>query len=153
MLFITGNVGTVQWIAPEVLSEQRYRFPADVYSLGMVLYEMATGLVPFQGMVTAAVITAVVVQKKQPEIPPSANTKMVEIIKRFVPFTYQLLLGGDHNYYNHNHNMFHTSSCIEWDPDNRSPLNNVMTELAELVPEAQDRVSEPFFQQHDRCVL
>ena len=50
----------------------------------MVLYEMVTGRVPFQGMIPAAIIVAVVVDKKQPEIPTSANTRIVEIIKRLV---------------------------------------------------------------------
>ena len=34
--------GTVRFVAPEVLSEQRYKESADVYSFGMVLWEMAT---------------------------------------------------------------------------------------------------------------
>lgn len=79
-----GNVGTVHWSAPEVLSNQRYKFPADVYGLGMVLYEMETGRVPFQDMLPIAVMMAVALQRQQPEMPTSANPKIMQIIKRSV---------------------------------------------------------------------
>ena len=146
-----GNVGTIQWMAPEVFTNQRYRFPADVYSLGMVLYEMETGYVPFQGMRDIAIMRAVVDEKKQPEIPVSANPKTVEIVKRSVSnnlqnIPHQLVVVMNVYYVN-------VYSCIEWDPDSRSPLNAVMTKLAELLPKSQDEVSEPSFQQHDRCML
>jgi serine/threonine protein kinase len=78
-----GNVGTVHWSAPEVLSNQRYQFPADVYGLGMVLYEMAYGRVPFQDMMPLAVMMAVAIQRQQPDLPTLANPKIVEIIKRY----------------------------------------------------------------------
>ena len=35
-LTMTGQCGTVQWMAPEVLASQRYAEPADVYSFGIV---------------------------------------------------------------------------------------------------------------------
>ena len=81
---MVGNVGTVHWSAPEVLSNQRYKFPADVYSLGMVVYEMETGCVPFQDMMPLAVMMAVALQHKQPEIPSSSNPKIAEIIRRYI---------------------------------------------------------------------
>ena len=84
MINTAGNVGTVHWSAPEVLSNQRYQFPADVYGLGMVLYEMAYGRVPFQDMMPLAVMMAVAIQRQQPEMPTSANPKIIEIIKRYI---------------------------------------------------------------------
>lgn len=35
---MTANVGTVQWMAPEVLLGKSYAESADIYSLGMVNY-------------------------------------------------------------------------------------------------------------------
>jgi serine/threonine protein kinase len=48
-LTMTGQCGTVQWMAPEVLASERYAEPADVYSYGIVLWEIATRRCPYEG--------------------------------------------------------------------------------------------------------
>jgi len=45
--FMTQNAGTLAWSAPEVLMSDSYSEKADVYSFGMLLYEIATSEVPF----------------------------------------------------------------------------------------------------------
>jgi serine/threonine protein kinase len=37
---MTGNCGTVQWMAPEILANKTYAEPADVYSYGKFSVEM-----------------------------------------------------------------------------------------------------------------
>ncbi|OQS01628.1 protein kinase [Achlya hypogyna] len=44
---MTQDVGTMQWIAPEVLRGEDYCEAVDVYSFGVVLTELATHQVPF----------------------------------------------------------------------------------------------------------
>ena len=39
----TGNIATVTYRAPEVVAKKPYGFPADVWSLGVVFYELFTG--------------------------------------------------------------------------------------------------------------
>jgi serine/threonine protein kinase len=51
----TQSVGTVYYMAPEV-AHGRYGREVDVYSLGVVLYEMLTGCVPFDGESTAEIL-------------------------------------------------------------------------------------------------
>ena len=44
----TGNTGTVQWMAPEVLSSQKYNESADIYSFGVIMFELLTRKCPFE---------------------------------------------------------------------------------------------------------
>lgn len=45
-----GNKGTYRWMAPEMIKEKPYARKVDVYSFGIVLWELTTALLPFQGM-------------------------------------------------------------------------------------------------------
>ncbi|TMW55079.1 hypothetical protein Poli38472_013841 [Pythium oligandrum] len=44
---MTGEIGTVAWIAPEVLQGERYSEKADIYSFGALLVELDTGRHPY----------------------------------------------------------------------------------------------------------
>lgn len=51
----TQSVGTVYYMAPEV-ARGRYGREVDVYAMGIMLYEMLTGRVPFEGQTTAEIL-------------------------------------------------------------------------------------------------
>ncbi len=51
----TQSVGTVYYMAPEV-AKGRYGREVDVYSLAVILYELLTGKVPFDGETTAEIL-------------------------------------------------------------------------------------------------
>jgi p90 ribosomal S6 kinase len=41
--------GTVEYMAPEVVNRKGHSFSADWWSFGVLMYEMLTGQLPFQG--------------------------------------------------------------------------------------------------------
>jgi eukaryotic-like serine/threonine-protein kinase len=74
---ITGTVlGTSEYIAPEQARGQRVDAQTDVYSLGVVLYELLVGGVPYEGETFVTVALKHVnepvppVLERRPELPP-----------------------------------------------------------------------------------
>merc|ERR1711916_157767 len=61
--------GTPQWMAPEVLRNEPYDYKADVYSFAIVLWEMATRQVPYDGMNPMQVGMKVLLVGLRPTIP------------------------------------------------------------------------------------
>ncbi len=81
----TGMVmGSVHYISPEQARGLRVSYPSDIYSLGIVLYEMATGRLPFDGEENIAIA----VQHIQDPIPdpkkynPMIPDELVKIIRK-----------------------------------------------------------------------
>ena len=47
---MTGNTGSLRYMAPEVALRQTYSEKVDVYSFGIMLWQMATDTIPFKGL-------------------------------------------------------------------------------------------------------
>jgi serine/threonine protein kinase len=74
----TGSItGTLTHVAPECLQGLALDHRADIFSLGVVLYEMAAGKPPFQGDNAAAVMYAVVHEE-----PPQLTGPFSHIVRR-----------------------------------------------------------------------
>ena len=72
-------VGTVPYMAPEQLRGQPVDARADIFSLGVMLYEMAAGARPFRGN-TSADLTSAILREE----PPPLETARPELPPRFV---------------------------------------------------------------------
>jgi len=82
-LTVTGSIlGTPAYMSPEQGMDQELDGRSDIYSLGIMFYEMATGRVPFQ----AETPIAVVVKHMNDPLPPprQVNPGLPESIKRVI---------------------------------------------------------------------
>ncbi|XP_050288378.1 serine/threonine/tyrosine-protein kinase HT1 [Quercus robur] len=77
-----GNKGTYRWMAPEMMKEKPYTRKVDVYSFGIVLWELTTALLPFQGMTPVQAAFAVADKNERPPLPASCPPALAHLIKR-----------------------------------------------------------------------
>ncbi|OHS92886.1 hypothetical protein TRFO_12271 [Tritrichomonas foetus] len=78
---MTMRIGTYNYMAPEVMTTNNYDSKIDVYSYGMVLYEMLMGQIPFAELSTAIQIQQAVISGTRPTIPSTMPRPLVELIK------------------------------------------------------------------------
>lgn len=101
---MTGNCGTVQWMAPEVLANQAYNEKADIYSYGIILWELLTRQCPYDDMSAIQCALAVLNRNHRPEIP------------RWCPPAMQVLI----------------RSCVKKNPDERPNFTDILLALDEM---------------------
>ena len=79
-----GPLGSMAWMAPEQFSAKSAgygRAPADVYSLGMVAFELATRTVPWAGLGVPEIVHAVTVERARPLLPADVDAHLAAIIR------------------------------------------------------------------------
>ncbi|MQM04460.1 hypothetical protein Taro_037255 [Colocasia esculenta] len=79
---MTPETGTYRWMAPEMIQHRPYNQKVDVYSFGIVLWELITGMLPFQNMTAVQAAFAVVNKGVRPIIPPDCLPVLGEIMTR-----------------------------------------------------------------------
>jgi len=73
--------GTLPYMAPEVLKGQEADVRSDIWSLGVLLYEMAAGRRPFVGS-TSYELTAGILRERTPEISPPLPPVLQAVIEK-----------------------------------------------------------------------
>ncbi|KAK3435334.1 serine/threonine-protein kinase STY13 [Eucalyptus grandis] len=79
---MTPETGTYRWMAPEMIQHRPYTQKVDVYSFGIVLWELITGMLPFQNMTAVQAAFAVVNKGVRPIIPGDCLPILSDIMTR-----------------------------------------------------------------------
>ncbi|CAN4083503.1 unnamed protein product [Withania somnifera] len=79
---MTAETGTYRWMAPEVIEHKPYDHKADVFSFGVVLWELLTGEIPYAYLTPLQAAIGVVQQGLRPTIPKSTHPKLAELLEK-----------------------------------------------------------------------
>ncbi|XP_066329800.1 probable serine/threonine-protein kinase SIS8 [Miscanthus floridulus] len=99
-----STAGTPEWMAPEVLRNEPSNEKCDVYSFGVILWELATMRVPWSGLNPMQVVGAVGFQHRRLDIPKDVDPQVASII----------------------------SSCWDNDPSKRPAFSQLLSPLKQL---------------------
>ncbi len=77
---VSGETGTYRWMAPEVIKHQKYSTPADIYSYGILLWEVVVRKLPFDYMAPIQAAFAVAKHKMRPRLPHTTPIKLRDLI-------------------------------------------------------------------------
>ncbi|XP_042413886.1 serine/threonine-protein kinase STY46-like isoform X5 [Zingiber officinale] len=105
---MTAETGTYRWMAPEVINHLPYDEKADVFSFGIVLWELTTSKIPYENMTPLQAALAVR-QGHRPEIPETTHPRLSDLMRR----------------------------CWEGIPTERPTFSEIVVELEELLEQVR----------------
>ena len=72
---------TLKWAAPEVLKDETVRIESDVYSYGIVVWEIMSREVPWKGLSLRELLVKVLMGKR-PDLPAGASPMLTSLAQQ-----------------------------------------------------------------------
>ncbi|KAK7327870.1 hypothetical protein VNO77_21963 [Canavalia gladiata] len=79
---LADDPGTYRWMAPEMIKRKAHGRKVDVYSFGLILWELLTGTIPYEDMNPIQAAFAVVNKNSRPVIPSNCPPAMRALIEQ-----------------------------------------------------------------------
>ncbi|KAB2029518.1 hypothetical protein ES319_D05G169400v1 [Gossypium barbadense] len=79
---LADDPGTYRWMAPEMIKRKSYGRKVDVYSFGLMLWELVAGTIPYEDMNPIQAAFAVVNKNLRPAIPKDCPPAMRALIEQ-----------------------------------------------------------------------
>ncbi|KAB2602637.1 serine/threonine-protein kinase [Pyrus ussuriensis x Pyrus communis] len=79
---MTAETGTYRWMAPEVIEHKAYDHKADIFSFGVVLWELLTGKLPYEYLTPLQAAVGVAQKGLRPTIPKNTPPKLAELLEK-----------------------------------------------------------------------
>lgn len=123
---LSTALGTPDYMSPEQVQGQRGDARSDVYSLGIMLYEMLTGHPPYRGDNALAVMAQHVQSRPAPlrsknrKVPPALAAVVNKALRRDPSARYQTMVAFQHDL--QNLGELDVNALTEEAPDDRTPV-------------------------------
>ncbi len=132
------TVGTPEYMAPEQAEDEDVDFRSDIYSLGIVLYELSTGRLPFTAENAVAVA-----YKQIHELPSPPSAKRKDIPKRLELVILKAIKKDKQERYRNVEEMLHDLDTVDIEEKASAPtvsfLSNKKTKCAPAEETDADR--------------
>ncbi|KAK8956644.1 Serine/threonine-protein kinase HT1 [Platanthera zijinensis] len=79
---MTAETGTYRWMAPEVIEHKPYDHKADVFSFGIMMWELLTGKLPYEYLTPLQAAVGVLKKGLRPTIPKDAHPKLAALLEK-----------------------------------------------------------------------